>query len=47
MLKSKNRFTPLENLDAEVEINRPWGLLERISKFQPKREYYELKKHKP
>jgi hypothetical protein len=32
-----NRFTALENLDTEVDINRAWKLLDRISKFQSKR----------
>jgi hypothetical protein len=31
-----NRFASLENVDAKVDINRAWELLERISKFQPK-----------
>jgi hypothetical protein len=31
-----NRFAALENLDAEVDINRAWETI-RISKFQPKR----------
>jgi hypothetical protein len=29
-----NKFTALENLEAEVDIKRPWRLLESI-KFQP------------
>jgi hypothetical protein len=33
-----NRFTALDILDAEVEINRAWETIERISEFQPKRE---------
>jgi hypothetical protein len=32
-----NRFVALETLDTEVDINRVWELLERISKFLPKR----------
>jgi hypothetical protein len=32
-----NMFAALENLDTEVDINRDGELLERISKFQPKR----------
>jgi hypothetical protein len=30
-----NRFAALENLDAEVDINRAWKPLERTEKFQP------------
>jgi hypothetical protein len=37
LIESSNRFAALENLDAEVDINRIWKPLERISKFQPKR----------
>jgi hypothetical protein len=32
-----NRFAALENLDTEVDINRAWETIRRISKFQPKR----------
>jgi hypothetical protein len=32
-----NRFAALENLGDDVDINRACELLERISKFQPKR----------
>jgi hypothetical protein len=32
-----NRFAALENSDTEVDINTAWELLERISKFLPKR----------
>jgi hypothetical protein len=31
-----NRFTALENLDNDVDINTAWETI-RISKFQPKR----------
>jgi hypothetical protein len=30
-------ISTLENLDTEVILIEPWKLLERISKFQPKR----------
>jgi hypothetical protein len=32
-----NRFTALENLDTEVDINRAWETIEKVSKFQSKR----------
>jgi hypothetical protein len=31
-----NRFAALENLNDDVDINRAWENIERISKFQPK-----------
>jgi hypothetical protein len=34
-VKTSNRFTTFENLDADVDVNRAWETI-RISKFQPK-----------
>jgi hypothetical protein len=30
----KTKFAPLENLDSEVDINRAWETVRKISKFQ-------------
>jgi uncharacterized FlaG/YvyC family protein len=40
-----NRFTVLENLDAEVDINRAWETIRENIKFSAKQNlgYYELK----
>jgi hypothetical protein len=32
-----NRFAALENLDPEVDTNKSWETVKRVSKFQPKR----------
>jgi hypothetical protein len=47
MLKSQVRA--LENLDAEVDINRAWETIRENIKISAKESlgYYELKKHKP
>jgi hypothetical protein len=47
-LKS-NRFAALENLDAEVDINRAWETVRENIKISAKASlgYCELKKHKP
>jgi hypothetical protein len=39
----------LENLDAEVDINRAWEIIRENIKISAKENlgYYELKKHKP
>jgi hypothetical protein len=44
-----NRFTPLETLDAEVDINRAWETITQNIKISAKESlgYYELKKHEP
>jgi hypothetical protein len=44
-----NRFAALENLDAEVDINRAWESIRENIKISAKEtlDYYELKKHKP
>jgi hypothetical protein len=44
-----NRFAALENLHAEVDINRALGTIRENIKISPKESlgYYELKKHKP
>jgi hypothetical protein len=44
-----NRLAALENLDAEVEINRSWEIIRDNIKIASKESlgYYELKKHKP
>jgi hypothetical protein len=31
-----NRFTALENLDNDVDINRVWDTIREISTFRPK-----------
>jgi hypothetical protein len=36
-VEASNRFAALEDYDAEVEINVPGKLLERIYQLQPKR----------
>jgi ATP adenylyltransferase/5',5'''-P-1,P-4-tetraphosphate phosphorylase II len=36
-IEISNSFAALENLDTEVDINRAWELLQRISTFLPKR----------
>jgi hypothetical protein len=43
-----NRFAALEDLDAEIEINTVWKMIEGNIKPSAKDLcYYELKKHKP
>jgi hypothetical protein len=44
-----NRFTALENLGTEVNINRVWETVRENIKISAKESlgYYELKKHKP
>jgi hypothetical protein len=44
-----NRFTKLENLNTEVDINRAWGTIRENINISAKEilSYYELKKHKP
>jgi hypothetical protein len=44
-----DRFAALENLHAEVDINRAWDAIRQNIKISGKesRGYYELKKHKP
>jgi hypothetical protein len=44
-----NRFAALENIDAEVDINRDWETSRDNTKISVKEGlgYYELKKHKP
>jgi hypothetical protein len=44
-----NRFTDLENLDADVDINRAWKSTRENIKISAKESlcYYKLKKHKP
>jgi hypothetical protein len=44
-----NSFAALENLDAEVDINRAWETIRENIKISAKEclGYYELKKHKP
>jgi hypothetical protein len=39
----------LENLDAEVDINRAWEIIREHIKILAKENvgYYEMKKHKP
>jgi hypothetical protein len=32
-----DRFVAMENLDTYVDVNKAWELLERISKFLPRR----------
>jgi hypothetical protein len=47
--KISNRFAALENIDAEVDINRAWETATEIIKISAKKRlgYYELNKHKP
>jgi hypothetical protein len=42
-----NRCLALENLDTEMNINRPWETIREIIKTSVKESlgYYELKKH--
>jgi hypothetical protein len=50
VLKSQiRRFAGLENLDAEVDINRAWKTTKENIKISAKESlgYYELKQHKP
>jgi hypothetical protein len=44
-----NGFAPLDDLDAEVEINTIWDTIREIIKISAKEslDYYEMKKHKP
>jgi hypothetical protein len=44
-----NRFTFLENLDADVDINTAWETIRENIKISVKESigYYELKKYKP
>jgi hypothetical protein len=44
-----NRFAALENLDAEVDINRAWETIRQKIKISAKESlgYYKLKKCKP
>jgi hypothetical protein len=44
-----NRFTALENLDTEVEINNAWETIRENMKISAKEivGYFRLKKHKP
>jgi hypothetical protein len=44
-----NRFTALEDLDAEVKINSAWEIIGENIKISSKEslDYFELKKHKP
>jgi hypothetical protein len=43
------RFAALEDLDAEVEINRAWETISENIKISAKESlgYFESKKHKP
>jgi hypothetical protein len=43
------RFAAMENLDAEVEINKIWETIRENIKITVKQslDYYELKQHKP
>jgi hypothetical protein len=44
-----NRIASLENLDADVNINRAWETIRENIKVSAKESigYYEVKKHKP
>jgi hypothetical protein len=44
-----NRFTALQDLDAEVESNSAWETIKENIKISAKASlgYYELRKHKP
>jgi hypothetical protein len=47
-IEISNRFWALENLDAEVDINRAWEIIRESIKISAKEsvDYYELKKRK-
>jgi hypothetical protein len=49
VVEISNNFAALENLDADVNINRPWGTVRENIRNSAKESlrYYELKKHKP
>jgi hypothetical protein len=49
LIEISNRFAALENLDAEVNINRAWETIRENTKISAKESLgnYELKKHKP
>jgi hypothetical protein len=44
-----NRFAALENLEAELDIDRAWETIREDIKISAKvsLDYYELRKHKP
>jgi hypothetical protein len=44
-----NRFTALENIDAEMDINKTWESIRENIRVSAKKSlgYYELKKRKP
>jgi hypothetical protein len=44
-----SRFTALEDLDADLEINTAWEKIRKNIKISAKESlgYYKLKKHKP
>jgi hypothetical protein len=46
LVEISNRFTALENLDAEVDNNRAWGTIKEDTNISAKKSlgYYELKK---
>jgi hypothetical protein len=48
-VETSNRFTALQNLDDDVDINRAWESIGGNIKISAKESlcYYELKKHKP
>jgi predicted transcriptional regulator len=48
MFEISNRSAVLENLDAEMDINRVWETIRENIKISAKESlgYYELKKHK-
>jgi 50S ribosomal subunit-associated GTPase HflX len=48
-VEMSNRFTALEHLDTEVDINRAWETVSENIKISAKESvgYDELKKHKP
>jgi hypothetical protein len=48
-IELSNRVAPLENLVAEVDINRAWETIRYNIKISAKAspDYYELMKHKP
>jgi hypothetical protein len=37
VVEISNRFTALENLVVDVDVNRPWGTIRENIKNQPKR----------
>jgi hypothetical protein len=48
-VENSNKFTALENLDTEVDVNKAWETIRENINISAKESlgYYELKKNKP